>query len=409
MDNRVYWMWLVTVFGAANPRLWQLGERYETAEEYVYALRSNMISGLSDGEIKKIGSTSFEQAKEIISRCEENNIKVYCYESEGFPEHLKRIANPPAILFCRGNLDFLNNKITAAVIGTRSPSEYSEKVTDMLCTELCSRGCVIVTGIADGIDQLANSAAIRSGNPTCGVCGREIDGGYPVGSDEMKNRIAEQGAIVSETCSFMKSPPLSFTKRNRILVGLSDAVIFVECSSASKGLDNADHAIAQGKQIFVVPPHDIFDKRYSGQSELIRKGCKVYLGSEDFVYYLSSVRIEDFSFDRIGGKYSTVDDSSMFEHEKKKSSPKKKRVRQSAENKEKEAESEKNVLSKTAADYSALSDVQADICRLLEKKPMLADSIAAALQRDIGEILTELTTLELDGIIRSLPGKMFGM
>lgn len=405
MDKRIYWIWLVKVFGAANPRLWQLGSRYESAEEYVYNLQSNMVSGLTDAEIDRIKKTSFTQAEEIIRLCNENNIGVYCYESEGYPNQLRKIAEPPAVLFCRGNLDFLNNKITAAVVGTRNPSEYSVKVTKMLCENLCKRGCCVITGIADGIDQLAVETALDSGVPACGVCGREIDGAYPQGGNDIKNKIAENGALISETCSFLNLHAPSFSKRNRILVGLSDAVIFIECSSVSKGLDNATHAISQGKQIFVVPPSDIADSRYSGQTELIRKGCKVIFGAEDFVYYVSSTRIEDFSFDRIGGKYSDVNDSSIFEHNEERSKAKTRKLKkQKPKVQAAEQESENS-----PADYSALSKLQQDICRLLEKEPMLADRLAVLLDTNITDILTELTMLEMDGFIKSLPGKMFGI
>lgn len=83
MDKRAYWLWLTAVFGAASQRLWQLGDKYDTAEEFAYALRSNECGRLSDAEIKRIKGSSFEQAEYILEMCEKDNISVYCYKSEG--------------------------------------------------------------------------------------------------------------------------------------------------------------------------------------------------------------------------------------------------------------------------------------------------------------------------------------
>lgn len=406
MDKRAYWLWLTVVFGAANPRIWQLGDKYETAEEFAYALRSNECGRLSDGEIRRIKNFAPESAAEIIEKCSKDNIAVYCYESEGYPDQLKKIADPPAVLFCKGNPDFLNNNPVAAVAGSRDPSEYSKAAVKAICSDLCARGCSVITGLAEGIDQLALEAALESGAFVCGVCGRDIDADYPKGSGELKERICAKGAIISETCSYMDSPPVSFTKRNRILVGLSDALVFIECSENSRGLDNVRHAVSQGKQIFAVPPHDITDERYFGQRDLLRKGCKPIFGGEDFVYYVSASRIEDFSFDVIGGKYGSTEDSAVFKNSGVSERKAKAVKKRSAGGQETDACNK--AVRKEHRDYSDLTLLQADICRMIESNPMLADNIAEKLGIDISEVLSELTVLELDGYVRSLPGKLFG-
>lgn len=400
MDVRIYWLWLVMVFGAAEPRLWKMGDRYDSAAECVRALQDGDISYLTDAEKERVNAITLDDAAEIIDSCEKKGIKVYCYESEGFPEQLRRIADPPAILFCRGNLDFLNNKITAAIVGSRSPSEYSVGVTDMLCKELCKRGCVIASGLADGIDTVAAKAATDCKTGVVGVLGREIDCEAAL-NNEAAELVSKNGAVISETCMMMKSRPLGFTKRNRILVGISDAVVFAECSSVSRGLDNAEHAISQGKQIFAVPPHDVREKRYFGQRELIRKGCKCVFGAEDIVYYLSQNRIEDLYFDRIGGDFGTFEDSAMFERTEK---HRRKRKTVKPEIAEKPAsEPKKNT------DLTGLSGAELEICKLIQNEPMLADNIAAELNMEITDVLSALTLLELDGKVESLAGNRFAL
>ena len=152
--------------------------------------------------------------------------------------------------------------------------------------------------------------------------------------------------------------------------------------------------------------HDITDERYFGQRDLLRKGCKPIFGGEDFVYYVSASRIEDFSFDVIGGKYGSTEDSAVFKNSgvsERKARAVKKR---SAGGQETDAGNK--AVRKEYRDYSDLTLLQADICRMIESNPMLADNIAGKLGIDISEVLSELTVLELDGYVRSLPGKLFG-
>ncbi|MBR1384453.1 MAG: DNA-protecting protein DprA [Ruminococcus sp.] len=402
MDVCAYWLWLVMVFGPANPRIWSLSHEYENAESFVEALENDKVKGLTGGEKERISMYEVMDAAIIIDECRSAGYGVYCYESEEYPSKLKLNSNPPAVLFTKGQLDLLNSGLIVNVAGTRSPSSYSVMVTEHLCNALAKRGCIISSGLSEGIDMYANKAAIDLGCPTIGVCGLAIE---MYEDDEFIGKITENGLIISETCAALDYPRPKFTDRNRILVSLCDSMIFVEGSIDSKGLKMCDQAIAAGKFLFVVPPHDITDKRYGGQSWLIRRGCRPVFSEADVLYTLAHLDITKLKFDYIGAEYTELSDYSFFadespvlEDDEVKGPPKKRAASQNKPPKSKTAE----------VDISSLDDFGKAIYELLKEKPLIADVIASRLGADIADVLSKLTMLEIDGFVVSMPGKQYG-
>ena len=403
-DKRIYWLWLTLVFGPGNPRIWQLSKHYNDAEAFVNGLTNDTVKDLTENEIKRVRKVRLSDAKKLLEYCSEENINVYCYESEGYPERLKRIANPPGVLFCYGSLDFLNDKVCIAVVGTRKPSDYSVKVTDKICRDLVKQNFILVSGFALGIDQIANTASLENNAPSIAVCGMTLDTDYPKGSGEIKKQIAKNGAVVSEYYPGYKCKIYGFSRRNRILVGLSEGVLFCECSADSHGLDNAEYAINQGKPVFAIPPHDVFDKRYFGQRNLIRNGAVSVFSSADVVYNLAYERFEAFDLVRSMGDYSVpVEDSVLFSSEKVENNRK---VKSKAGRKNK---SEIKEHKKVEVDYSSLSPLKQKICKVLESENLLADEIAVKTDEDISEVLSALIEMEIEGVVIALAGKMYGL
>ena len=372
------------------------------------ALDDHMVSGLNDKELQRIGKYSLKDAEIIKKRCEELGINIYCYESEGYPDRLKRIANPPAVLYTYGNLDFLNDKCVISVVGSREPSEYSVKITKHICADLIRRNCLLASGFAGGIDQIANRVAIENNSKPIAVCGTALDCDYPKGSNELKKQIAENGVVISEYFPGYKPFGNAFVNRNRILTGLSNAVLFTECSKESHGLDNVNHAISQGKQVFVVPPHDIYDSRYFGQRDLIRNECQPVFGAEDIVFSLGNERYQSLRLVESLGEFTLpAEDSAILNNGEPKTVKHRKSKRKVPDSK---TVSETEVVKPTPEpDLSGLDDTQKSICKLLKSGNMLVDEIAAKLGMDISDVLAQLTELELYGTVKSYPGKMFGL
>lgn len=407
MDQRVYWLWLVLVFGPADPRIWVLSKDYADVRDFVDALQNDRIINVDKVIKERIEKFSLDSASEIIEHCEEAGINVYSYESEGYPNKLREIANPPAVIFVKGSLDFLEKYFLINVAGTRSPSEYSKKINTEICKGLCRNGCVIVSGLAEGIDTLAARTSVECEQFTLGVCGSEIDL-FDEKSDEFIASVIKNGAIISETCTAMGVVRPKFSNRNRLITALSDAVVFVEGALNSRGLDICEHAIAQGRFLFVVPPHDITEKRYQGQSWLIRRGCKPLFSVQDVLYYIAHLSVDQLDYSNIAEDYADIGDYSFFIDESPDSSSKT-RKSSNIKNSVSEDTDDENVREYKNTDLSALDDISRSICEALVEKPLLADAIAAKLDADISTVLSKLTMLEVEGYIESLPGKQFGL
>ena len=413
-DNIDLWLKALLIFSPGNKKLWEYSANYDNIEEFIKAVDNRETGEFSDEEYERIEKIKDEDIQKILDKCEEENIGYYSYESEGYPRVLKRIANPPAVLFYKGNLDFLNDKCLIAAVGTRHPSEYSYTVTDKLCGELIKRGFLVCSGFAEGIDQRVNKATIESDGFPVAVCANDICTDYPKGSRELKEIIAQKGVVISEYYPGCPNFAGAFANRNRISVGLSKGVLFIEARADSKGLNNYDHALYQGKPVFVVPPADIFNSRYSGQVKLLRNGCVPVFSAEDIVYEIMKEKSPEISQIKSLGELSFPDeDSAVFSDEKNVSDTKRKRKSYKSKNKTEDNFSAENSGSdqiiREKRDYSSLDETQRKLCETLEERDMLADEIAEKMGMDIGQTLALLTEAEMYGLVESLPGKMFGI
>ena len=406
-DKRIVWLMLVMIFGAGNPRIWELSANYDSAEEFCKALKDHEVSGLKDKEKANVDKITEDDAQKLLDECSQKGINVYCYESEGYPQRLRAIADPPAVLFSYGNLDFLNHISIIAVVGTRQPSAYSVSTAKYLCEELIKREIVLSSGFANGIDQIANLTSLDKGKPTVAVCGTALDYDYPKGSLDIKKKIADNGGVViSEHIPASKTFSDAFKLRNRILVGISQGVVFIEASATSHGLDNYTHATSQGKPVFVVPPSDITDKRYFGQRYLLRNECVPLFDADDVVGRLALEGFDSFAFTRNFGDFSLpVDDSEFYNSEE----INQRKAAVSAKPKETKETTEQPQPSSKApeVDYSQLNETESAVCKVLEEGKALADAISIKTGLDISTVLSTLTMLELEGIVNSLPGNQF--
>lgn len=412
-SREALWLWTAEVFGISNKRLWEMSGNYDDIDEFLLALRDHEITGITENEYKKADELPFEWAEEVLDNCTKKGIKYSSYESEDYPHKLKMIANPPAVLFYRGSLDFFKDKCIITVVGTRHPSEYSLKITDKICKQLIGRDILTASGFAVGIDQRVNSVSLNMGSNPIAVCGTPLDQDYPRGCDDFKDQIAQNGVIMSEYYPGYKIKSGSFAARNRISVGVSEGVLFVEAAKGSHGLENYDNAVSQGKPVFVIPPHDIYDSRYFGQRDLIRNECQPVFGVSDIVYTLVNGGCYNFKYVERLGEYNIPSEDSTFFKEEDSTKKRRKRVKKKDEKREdisaEEVEDAKQEVKSRLVDYSQLTEVQQKICRLLEQGDILADEISIKLEMDASDVINELTELEMDGIVKSLPGKKFGI
>ncbi len=190
-----------------------------------------------------------------------------------FPERLVAIPSPPKQLFMLGNVELLSSDHLLAVVGTRKITTYGRQVTQDLVETVASRGVIIVSGLALGVDAVAHQAALSVDGKTIAVMPCGLDAIYPSSHRNLALRILEQdGLLVSEYASGMPALKQNFIARNRIVSGLGDGILITEASSRSGTMHTANFALEQGKTVMAVPGN-ITSPESEGTNNLIRTGA----------------------------------------------------------------------------------------------------------------------------------------
>ena len=172
----------------------------------------------------------------------------------GYPPLLATIHDPPPQLWLRGSAGAeLLARPSVAIVGARACSSYGRTVARSLARDLAAAGVVVVSGMARGVDGEAHRGAVEGGGPTVAVLGCGIDRDYPAAHADLARRIAETGLLVSEYPTGVEPAPWRFPARNRIISGLSRAVVVVEARERSGALITVDFALEQGREVLVVP------------------------------------------------------------------------------------------------------------------------------------------------------------
>ena len=296
---------------------------------------------------------------------------IICFDCPEYPERLKEIFDPPPVLWVRGDGKLLSRP-SVAVVGTRHPTPYGSGVAEMLARDLSARRLLIVSGMARGIDTSAHKGALAARMPTVAVWGTGIDVVYPKENRKLAEEIlALGGAIVSEVPMGTFPAPQNFPRRNRIISGLSIAVVVVEASENSGTRVTARCAAEQNRDLYAVPGN-VTSKNSWTPNTLIKQGAKLVATWEDVWEDLpSQVRLE---LDNAGG-----------------------------------CESGTGVTASLLPD-PVLRPQESMVLEVLRQDASLQiDEILDALETQLtsSEVFTALFELEMAGRIRQLPGKNY--
>jgi DNA processing protein len=289
---------------------------------------------------------------ELVNNIHAQGIQVLTWDDPAYPECLRQINQSPFVIFVKGELE-PDDSWAVAIVGTRRYSAYGQQITENLAHTLARNGITIISGLARGIDGIAHQAALDAGGRTIAVLGSGLDILYPPEHRSLAERISMCGAIISDYP--LGTPPegSNFPPRNRIISGLSKAVIVAEAGERSGALITATYAAEQGKDVFAVPGK-ITSPSNKGSNLLIKQGAHPLLDPQDVLDLLNLTLIEE-----------------------------QKNIRRSLPGDPKEA-----IL------YQAVGD-----------EPLHVDEISINVNMPIEEVTSTLALMELKGMVR----KTFGM
>jgi len=227
---------------------------------------------------------------------QKENLKAICFFSEKYPKRLNEIYSAPALLFTKGDTEILNEN-SLAVVGTRKISNYGKQILPDLIHELIKNEITIVSGLALGIDSLAHTCTIDSNGKTIAVLGSGLDNGniYPASNRYLAEKIIDSGGLLLSEFPIGTMPlKHHFPARNRIISGLSLGTLVVEAGQTSGALITAKFALDQNREIFSIPG-PIHSKTSSGTNNLIKQGAKLVQKADDILEELNIEKIEEYS------------------------------------------------------------------------------------------------------------------
>lgn len=204
--------------------------------------------------------------------CRHNGVQILAYTGTDYPQSLQNLSDKPLVLYVKGELPQANYAL--AIVGSRRCTEYGVRVAACFAQAMTREGIPIISGGAKGIDTAAHEACLQAGGVTVAVLGCGLDIVYPTENARLFARIAEQGALVTEYPPGVPPAAANFPARNRIIVGLSQAVLVAEASKRSGAVITANIAADEGREVYCVPGN-IFDGSSIGCHELIRTGAKL--------------------------------------------------------------------------------------------------------------------------------------
>jgi DNA processing protein len=251
-----------TVFGAS---LLELG-------------KCGLGGGAANGVLARAGRKEAEREVAILER---EGIGLVTFESPAYPPLLREIPDPPIVLFCLGNPD-LAGMPAVAMVGSRGSSAYGDQAARRLAGDLAARGIVVVSGMARGIDQKAHLGALEAGGRTLAVLGSGIGKIYPARSDKLVERIAGNGAVLTEFVYDVPPTKITFPQRNRIISGICHSTVVVEAAERSGALITARFALEQNRELMAVPG-PISGRMSIGTNFMIKKGAKLVQRADDIL------------------------------------------------------------------------------------------------------------------------------
>ena len=361
----------------------QLIETFQTPEAVFRASRSELeAAGISPGLAQSIVSgCAFDDAVTQQQKLAEAGAVAIAFTDPRYPPRLKDIFDPPPLLFARGNVDLLQ-ELAIGIVGTRRPTAYGATVATRLAKDLACAGLTIASGMARGIDTAAHRAALEvgrgSGGGTIAVFGCGVDEVYPSENRKLAERIAKDGLIVSEFPMAAPPYPQNFPIRNRVISGMSVGVLVVEGGEYSGSAITAKLAAEQNREVFAVPGN-ITSKMSWGPNLLIKQGAKLVQEWNDVVVELKADdrrRLAAQCRNRLNLNGDSGDES-------------------------KEPAQSSLAYGPEGSSRTVLQHLKPDA-------PVTLDFLVETLQgTSPSEIIAALFELELAGLVRQLPGKIF--
>ena len=377
MNELKHLLFLTRIDGLGAVRIKRLIDRFGNASG-VFNASINEISEIENISVKtaQLILNTYESIDEFdstfetyIEKAEEHGITILSLSDSSYPDLLKRIYDPPVLLYMRGKYDPALIVNSVGIVGTRKPTDYGKKMAEKFAEELSTAGIAVISGFARGVDTIAHKAVLKNGNAsaiTAAVFGCGVDMIYPPENKALYDEMCEKGLLISEYEISAFPDAVNFPKRNRIISGLSLGTIVIESDVDGGALITARTALDQSREVFAVPGY-VTSKVSRGTNGLIKNGQAKLTENLDDVLVEISNKLTGLKLSGVNGNSVTI-----------------------------QAIPELNGNEKLI--YDAF---------LMTIEPIHIDMISEKSGLNISDSLVTLLNLEFKGIVEQLPGKRF--
>lgn len=362
-DERIAYLALTQVPGMGPGRLKILLAGFTTAvgaHSAPIALLST-LPGFSRAMATAVKATPLDSGRKILEAATSAGAKVLFPEDADFPPLLRPIPDPPPVLFALGNLS-LAALPAAAIVGSRDHSSYGAEVCRAIASAAARQGVVVVSGMARGLDAVAQHSALDCGGTTIGVLGNGLGVIYPAANRVLYERVARDGLLLTEFPPGERPNAGSFPRRNRLISGLARVTVVVEAAAGSGALITAGTALDQGREVMAVPGN-ITSSVSVGANRLIRDGAAPVLEPADLLQHFPELGAASPTGSVAAGEVRPLPDT--------------------------------------------LSTEERELAALLGREPTHPDDLATRSKRPVGEVLGLLCGLEIAGVVEQQPGRVF--
>lgn len=360
MNKLEYDIWLSSIKGIGPATFDYLIKHFHCSKNIWNSTEKDFINLKINNEItNRILDINYK--KKVLSDINllyEKNIEIISIDEPSYSNELRLIKNPPKILYLLGNKKVLND-FSLSIVGSRTHSLYGASISQKFSFELAKCGVTIVSGLANGIDSYSHKGTLLAKGKTIAILAGGFKNIYPKNNITLFNQIIENGgATLTEYLPSVPAIRGNFLARNRIISGISKGTLVIEANKKSGALVTANFAIKQNKKIFCIPSN-IDTTLNQGGHDLIKKGAKIVTNINDILNAYSNFNINKFNSD-------------IF-----------------------------------SANTSNINDIQKRILQFLSNKPTNLELISKNLNINISMLNSSLTTLELQGNVKRLPGNNF--
>lgn len=369
-------------------RLRQLMAHFESPVDVLRATRSQLLSVQGIGEETADAITRWERDVDLageLKRVEQYGCRIVTQLDPEYPPLLREIYDPPIVLYVNGSL-LPTDKNSLSVVGARQTTPYGTETARRIAYQLGYAGITVVSGGARGIDTAAHLGALAAGGRTIAVLGTGINIVFPSHNAELFQRIAENGAVITQFPFNRPADKQSFPIRNRIVAGISLGTLVVEANIHSGARITAHFATDYGRLVFAVPGR-IDSPRSKGCHELIKNGAKLCEGIEDILPEF------EYIFPPINRPSNTTADRTHLNRDS-----------------DSDPDPELELTDETPANTDVplpLSPDESGLIEVLGDETLPLDDIIRALKKPAQTVQTVLFDLEMKRVIQQLPGKQF--